>query len=292
MWVTAITSQSACSPAAGPCGESLVCCLEESYSPIMTSWWPDFYHILQAPAQLEKAVQGSSALWGSSNAWHFPATFSEARPPTSRLLSLLPHSCHLQAASLSAASQPSSSLKLGLFLHPTSVFALLHFTSTFTTPPLLTSHSHLNSRWASFQLYFSSQNVTQNAECHLAGHGDLLGPNPHPLEVPVAPDPAKHALSKRSASLPWAGPPPTPAPQLRAFLRWLLSSHLVLPGSSPGVTPWTSSLPFLLSDATPFCPSHFYLSILAAPKCNSPVFLPSPPVTSSSWPFAPVPSQG
>lgn len=46
-------------------------CLEESYSPIMTSLRPNFYHILQAPAQLEKAVQGASALQDSL----MPGTF-------------------------------------------------------------------------------------------------------------------------------------------------------------------------------------------------------------------------
>lgn len=88
-----------------------------------------------SPCPVGEGCAGSQCPPGFPDAWHFPATFSEAHPPTSRLLSLLPHSCHLRAASLSAASQPSSSLKLGLFPHPTSVFTLLHFTSTFTTPP-------------------------------------------------------------------------------------------------------------------------------------------------------------
>lgn len=148
-------------------------------------------------------MQGASVLQGSSDVWHFPATFSEAHPPTSRLLSLIPHSCHLQAASLSAASQPSSSLKLGLFPHPTSVFTLLHFTSTFTTPPLCLPPTHIltPARRASS----STSHPKTHPKCHPAGHSDLLGPNPHPPEVPVAPDPAEHTLSKCSAPLPWAG---------------------------------------------------------------------------------------
>lgn len=90
------------------------------------------------------AVCRELALQGSSDAWHFPATFSEAHPPLSQLLSLLPLSGHLQATSLLAASHPSSYLKRGLFLLSTSVFTVLHFTSTFTTLPStylpLTSH--------------------------------------------------------------------------------------------------------------------------------------------------------
>lgn len=39
-------------------------------------------------------------------------------------------------------------------------------------------------------------------KCHPESSSDLLGPNPHPLKLPVAPDPANHTPSKCSASLP------------------------------------------------------------------------------------------
>ena len=133
-------SRQARSPAAPYCGKSLVGCLGEAVHPSRPPRGQAYGTCFcSLPTWEAHPSQETSLPWcpmvrGSSHAWHFPANLLETHSPPPWLLGPLPHSFHLQQHVLSPVSA-SPCLKCSRSLHPTSVFTLLHFTSTLTAPP-------------------------------------------------------------------------------------------------------------------------------------------------------------